>query len=70
MRKKTEYAKKLGRTTIVYTNLATYKDDINQCNNDPKCLGIVIQLPLPKELEPQKQDILNMVHPAKDPDCL
>jgi methylenetetrahydrofolate dehydrogenase (NADP+) / methenyltetrahydrofolate cyclohydrolase len=70
VRKKTEYAKKLGRTTIIYSNLSTYKDDINQCNNDPKCLGIVIQLPLPKELESQKQDILNLVHPAKDPDCL
>lgn len=70
VRKKTEYAEKLWLTTKIFTDATTIQKDIEQCNNDTSCLWIIVQIPLPKELEWQKKIILDSVHPAKDPDCL
>lgn len=71
--KKIAYAEKLWLTTLVYKNY-TNKDsvlsDIDNCNNDIRCLWIIVQLPLPKDLQPYQMEILNAVTPEKDVDCL
>ncbi|MDP2874101.1 MAG: bifunctional 5,10-methylenetetrahydrofolate dehydrogenase/5,10-methenyltetrahydrofolate cyclohydrolase [bacterium] len=41
---------------------------IAQLNHDSKVTGILVQLPLPKNLD--KNKILTAIDPAKDPDCL
>lgn len=70
VRKKTEYAEKLWLTTKIFTNPTDVQKDIELCNADANCLWIIVQLPLPKELEGQKKFLLDAVHPTKDPDCL
>lgn len=70
VRKKTEYAKKLWLTTKVFTTIASVDEDIVACNTDSLCLWIIIQLPLPESLVSRKQELLDKVLPAKDPDCL
>ena len=43
-------------------------NEINQCNQDQLIDAIIIQLPLPKSLDPQ--EILSVLSPEKDVDCL
>jgi len=43
---------------------------IHTLNNDPDCIGIICQLPLPTDLQPYKNDICAAVHPLKDIDGL
>lgn len=45
-------------------------DCINHLNQDPHCLGIVIQLPLPEHLMALKSKILSSILPQKDVDGL
>lgn len=40
---------------------------VEQCNQDPLVHGILVQLPLPKQIDPQ--EILDAVTPLKDVDC-
>lgn len=70
VRKKTEYAEKLWLTTKIFSESWTVEKDIEKCNEDKDCIWVIIQLPLPKELESKKKELLDLVHPAKDPDCL
>ena len=70
VRKKTEYAEKIWLETKVFTDEVSVLKDIENCNNDTSCLWIIVQLPLPVELESQKKIILDLVNPTKDPDCL
>src|SRR5438105_8465052 len=41
-------------------------DLIDQLNRDPKIDGILVQLPLPKSIDPNK--IIERIHPSKDVD--
>ena len=70
VRKKTEFAQTLWLTTKIFSDIESVEKDIENCNTDNNCLWIIIQLPLPKELESKKRFLLDLVHPAKDPDCL
>jgi methylenetetrahydrofolate dehydrogenase (NADP+) / methenyltetrahydrofolate cyclohydrolase len=40
--------------------------EIAQLNKDPEVDGIIVQLPLPKQISPEK--VINMIDPAKDVD--
>ncbi len=42
-------------------------DIVHQLNDDPSVHGILVQLPLPKQID--EQAILDAVHPLKDVDC-
>ncbi len=48
------------------TDEATLLDLIDQLNNDPKVNGILVQLPLPKQIDEQK--VLSAINPDKDVD--
>ncbi|CFX49599.1 Tetrahydrofolate dehydrogenase/cyclohydrolase [Syntrophomonas zehnderi OL-4] len=41
---------------------------INELNHDQAVNGILLQLPLPKELQPYEQEFLSAIDPAKDVD--
>lgn len=43
---------------------------ISKLNNDKLINGIIIQLPFPDELRKYQDDILNLINPLKDVDCL
>jgi 5,10-methylene-tetrahydrofolate dehydrogenase/methenyl tetrahydrofolate cyclohydrolase len=43
---------------------------ITQYNNDPLCVGIMCQLPLPEPLAQHKTQILETIDPRKDVDGL
>ena len=45
-------------------------DEIQQCNLDPNCLGMMVQLPLAEHLRPHQMRILDTISPAKDVDGL
>ncbi|MBI4359390.1 MAG: bifunctional 5,10-methylenetetrahydrofolate dehydrogenase/5,10-methenyltetrahydrofolate cyclohydrolase [Candidatus Nealsonbacteria bacterium] len=49
-------------------NETELKDEIRKITADKAVSGLVVQLPLPKHLS--TNDILNLIPPAKDPDCL
>ncbi len=68
--KKIAYAEKLGLTCKIFSAIDTIYQDIESCNQDPLCLGILIQLPLPLALAAQKKQLLDAVLPEKDVDCL
>ena len=42
--------------------------EINRLNNDPKIHGILVQLPLPKTLQPYESEVLEAINPLKDVD--
>lgn len=71
---KSKYAKKLG----IYADIKFGKDrdvdeiqeELMQCNNDPKCLGILVQLPLADRLQTEQFILLEMISPDKDIDGL
>ena len=42
--------------------------EINRLNNDPKIHGILVQLPLPKALQPYESEVLEAINPLKDVD--
>ncbi len=43
---------------------------ISQLNYDPNVHGIILQLPLPAEMQYATRKLLNMIDPSKDVDCL
>lgn len=43
-------------------------DQIHRLNNDPKIHGILVQLPLPKSLQPYESEVLEAISPLKDVD--
>ena len=43
-------------------------DEITVGNYDPNCIGIILQLPLPKHIEPYKQQLISEIMPSKDVD--
>lgn len=42
--------------------------EIQRLNNDPKIHGILVQLPLPKALQPYESEVLEAIDPLKDVD--
>ena len=42
--------------------------EIQRLNNDEKIHGILVQLPLPKELQPYESELLEAINPLKDVD--
>lgn len=42
--------------------------EIQRLNNDKKIHGILVQLPLPKELQPYESEVLEAINPLKDVD--
>lgn len=42
--------------------------EIQRLNNDEKIHGILVQLPLPKELKPYESEVLEAINPLKDVD--
>ncbi len=49
------------------TSSSQLEEIIGQLNEDSQVNGILVQLPLPKGIDPQR--ILDLVHPEKDVDC-
>src|SRR5690606_23957379 len=49
------------------TNQSELLDVVRQLNEDRSVHGILVQLPLPKQID--EQAILDAVHPLKDVDC-
>jgi 5,10-methylene-tetrahydrofolate dehydrogenase/methenyl tetrahydrofolate cyclohydrolase len=45
-------------------------EEIYLCNNDKKCLGILVQLPINNSLRAYQRQILDAIHPSKDVDGL
>lgn len=43
---------------------------LNKLNNDKSVSGILVQLPLPKHLDKDRDEIINTIVPEKDVDCL
>ncbi len=70
IKNKTKACKKIGiKTTEIYhTHISENKlyKIINELNEDPTIHGIIVQLPLPKNINPE--NILHKIHPAKDVD--
>ncbi len=71
---KQKVARKLGIKTVVYENAnATYKQAkklIQELNNNSAIYGILLQLPLNKDLQKYTTDLVNIISPNKDVDGL
>lgn len=77
LRKKSEAARRIGIELEKKEFPAHTKPDkiisfINSINADPKVAGVMVQLPLPKELGVKSQElgVLDSIEPSKDVDCL
>ncbi len=71
VRNKEKNAKEVGinSSVIRYSKDITEKEilkKINELNNDDKISGILVQLPLPNQIN--KEQIINSIHPSKDVD--
>lgn len=53
-----------------HSTLAELKAAVVAKNKDPSVHGIIVQLPLPEKLQPHQREVLGLVSPAKDVDCL
>ncbi len=49
------------------TSEADVLDLVNKFNSDPKIHGILVQLPLPKQIDAER--VINAINPDKDVDC-
>ena len=59
----------INQETIVYPEDVTEDvvlSKLVELNNDPKCHGILVQLPLPKQISEDK--VINLIEPMKDVD--
>lgn len=43
-----------------------YRKSVQKHNNNPKCRGIIVQLPLPKHLQKWQEAIIQCIKPSKD----
>jgi len=73
VRQKEKTGTKLGVNVKVYRyptsiSVRELKKQINDLNKDKKITGIIVQLPLPKQIN--TQDVLNTISPQKDVDVL
>jgi len=72
--KKAKKAEKIG----IYADIKLWKlwdveeviDEIQQCNVDTNCIGIMVQLPLAEHLKEHQMRILDTIVPEKDVDWL
>lgn len=51
-------------------NISAFKNLIQSLNEDKSINGIIIQLPLPTEIKEKTQELLDLINPYKDVDCL
>lgn len=71
--RKEMFGKGIGVEVIVHELMeditqGDLEEEVKRLNNDEKVGGIIVQLPLPKQIDEQK--ILNLVSPDKDVDAL
>jgi methylenetetrahydrofolate dehydrogenase (NADP+)/methenyltetrahydrofolate cyclohydrolase len=71
---KAAYAKELGiYADIMFgkdRELAEVLEEMTRCNEDEKCLGVMVQLPLADHLKAHQSTILEAIDPKKDIDGL
>ena len=75
VQQKEKTGKRLGIGVSVYrldqtAPIDEIKDIISFLNDDDEINGIIIQLPLPKNLKSVTQELLDLIDPAKDVDAL
>ena len=81
IRNKIKFGKEVWCEVKVYTDddfslvewielLQDIKNTIFTLNDDANCLGIIIQLPLPKHLQPFQQELCDLISDTKDIDCM
>lgn len=81
IRNKIKFGKEVGCEVKVFTDedftpvewtelIQDIKNTIFTLNDDKSCLGIIIQLPLPKYLQPFQQELCDLISASKDIDCM
>lgn len=75
IKKKQEKCKELGCESQLFkkekdTSLNELLEQIEELNKDESVHGILIQLPLPEQIEREKYCLLDALHPKKDVDAL
>lgn len=81
IKNKVKFGKEIGCEVKVFTDndfkntqwmqlIQDIKNKISQLNNDAHCLGIIIQLPLPKHLRAFQQELCDCISNEKDIDCM
>lgn len=75
VRNKQRASEKVGITSHVHrlpegTPYYAVSGIIRELNDDPAINGILLQLPLPADLQDQSSDLINKIHPDKDVDGL
>lgn len=75
VRMKKKRAEEIGFISeIISVNANTSKEElldrIIKLNNDNQTSGILVQLPLPPNLSSNQNEILDIINPSKDVDCL
>ncbi|UFX83002.1 bifunctional 5,10-methylenetetrahydrofolate dehydrogenase/5,10-methenyltetrahydrofolate cyclohydrolase [Candidatus Absconditicoccus praedator] len=77
--KKKEFGNELGIDVVIHDRMSSQINpdsseniihNIKAMNEDPFCVGIVVQLPLPKNLKSHQSEILSSIDPQKDIDGL
>ncbi len=53
-----------------YDSVGKVMELIRYLNQDDECVGIIIQMPLPEQFEPYKEQLVAAISPQKDPDGL
>jgi 5,10-methylene-tetrahydrofolate dehydrogenase/methenyl tetrahydrofolate cyclohydrolase len=53
-----------------YDSIGKIMELIKYLNYDKECVGIIVQLPLPEQFQPYKEQILAAITPEKDVDGL
>jgi len=53
-----------------FSDVDTIISTIQFCNNDDRCVGILVQLPLPEKLVQHTSLIMQSIRPSKDVDAL
>lgn len=73
-RQKQKYGQELGLRVDIYHNAeASFQQviaEIDRCNTDPECIGMIVQLPLEKHLVAFENQIVSRVAMEKDIDGL
>ena len=65
-----EYSDLIEAQKKKYLDKESVIELIENLNNDERCVGIICQLPLTKELSPYQKEICNAITPLKDMDWL
>lgn len=66
----TAFADLADQKTKDFYSLDTILETIAICNDDDRCVGILVQLPLPETLRTHADTIMQTIRPSKDVDAL